>query len=398
MKNTSVDGAPRVTGVIAEYNPLHNGHLFQLEGLKRAGHEDRVVCVLSCAFTQRGDLALLSSHARAECALRAGADVVLGMPFIFGTAPAERFAMGGVGILNALGVVTHLSFGVEERLLPALNRADEAISENPAFDALVKAAMASGLSYAGAHGEALAAVLKEKDGEGFNAPNFNLALCYLKALRALESGIRPLPVERRGDYHASAVGDGFPSAAALRTAYFSGDWEALARSMPSAAFDVLKREAAAGRVCRPDALDKALLCALSQMPSERAARAPGMSEGLHNRVLAAAPFASSREDLIARVKTRRYPYTRISRALAHLLAGSDLAFEKETPAYARLLGFRRGALPLLAAVGKSGFPLVSRPARSTEPMTALDMHTEQLWYIGAGLEAAEAYRRQVITI
>lgn len=397
MKDANTVDRPAVFGIVAEYNPFHMGHLRQLRAVRERYAPQAIVCVLSCAFTQRGTPAFFSTHDRAEMALRCGADLVLGMPYSFGTAQANRFALGGVSILHRLGVVTHLSFGVEEGLMPCLDKAERLSGGDPRFASLVRTGLQNGLSFARAQGEALKEMIPGCPSDALAAPNFNLALCYMQALRQLGSPIRPCPLARSGSYHQTEIAP-LPSATAVRAGIQRGDWQGAKAAVPEEAYAIIARAALNGRLHPADALDKVLLDRLSAMGAEEARRAPDISEGLENRVLAAARLAVSREDLIARVKTKRYPYARISRALCHLLVGQSTQDCPVSPPYARLLGFRKTALPLLASIKQGGFPLVSRPAKHHEPSLAIDMRAEQLWALGAGLPPANAYREQVIII
>ena len=397
MRNTHPVDQPNVVGIIAEYDPFHKGHLYQLQTARAQLSAQAIICVISCAFTQRGAPALFSTHARAEMALRCGADLVLGLPYSFGTAQANRFALGGVGILERLGVVTHLSFGVENDLLPFLQDAARLFDGDPRLALLIKQGLLSGLSFARAQGEALKALLPACPAEALSAPNFNLALCYLQALKRLQSAILPYPVARAGSYRETEI-SALPSSTSVRSGILRGDWKHVRAALPEEAYRVVSHAVSDGSIHEEGALDHLLLDRLVTISEEEARRMPDISEGLENRVLKAAPLSQSRDDLIDRVKTKRYPYARINRALCHMLVGLH---EDDCPPlvpYARLLGFRKTALPLLSSVKQGGFPLISRPAKHENPSLALDMRSEQLWALGAGLPMAQAYREQVIIL
>lgn len=383
----------RVCGIVAEYDPFHAGHLYHLQEARRLSQADFVVCVISTAFTQRGTPALFSTRDRAQMALQAGADLVLGMPVSYTCAQANRFALGGVGILDALGSVTHLAFGVEGEVLPLLQRAAHLMEDADAsLHSLRAAGLDQGLSYARAQGEALRHQLGQEDGQHLDRPNFNLGISYLLALRRLKSGMEPLPIARQGAYHDTRV-QPLPSATAVRAALLRGDWQAVAAALPPAVLSLVEDAVFKGRLCPPGALDKPLLAQLI-CGGDYAAIAE-MSEGLDQRILKYAPLADSREALIALVKTKRYPYARISRALGGILLGLDKQ-PLRRPQYARLLGMRREAAPLLRAIGEGGFSLISRPARADLPGLELDMRAESFWHIGAGLPAAQAYQQKMI--
>lgn len=382
----------RVCGIIAEYDPFHLGHLHQLSEARRLSQADYVVCVISCAFTQRGLPALFSTQDRARMALLAGADLVLGMPVSYGCAQANRFALGGVGVLHGLRVVTHLSFGVEASALPELGRLSRLLEGADAgFQGRQRAALRAGHSLARARGEALDCPAQA---QALRRPNFVLALCYLSALRRLDSAMAPLPIPRLSDHHARRI-EALPSASAIRAAILGGDAAAALAALPEAVRPLAASLIEEGPLHRPEALDAALIARLLTAKDQGAIAE--LSEGLDRLILGKAREATGRESLVGLVKSRRYPWTRIQRALSGML----LNLEKRPPAppgYARLLGFREGARPLLGAIARGGFPLVARPARAAEPEVAADLHAEMLWRLGAGQPPAAAYQQKVIKI
>ena len=383
-----------VCGVIAEYDPFHRGHERHLRLAREKTGAERVVCVISGAFTQRGLPALLPANLRAEMALRCGADIVLQLPYAFSVREAEYFAVGGVHILNALGCVTHLSFGTETDGLSLLQSA-AALLEQPdeKLNEAIQGGLDRGLSYAAAQGRAVAQRLNI-DEQTLNAPNTALALSYLRALLRLNSPILPVPVLREQDYHAAEL-DAWPSASAVRGAILRGDWAGVEGAVPEAALPVLRRGVLAG-LCPPDGLDAILRCTLLNAAPEEIAGWPGIAEGLEQRIIKAAETTVSRESLIAAVKTRRYTYGRISRALCHGVMGVKRADLPALPDHARVLGFRESARSLLRKMQKSGFPLLTRPAR--EKAAALDIRADELWAIGAGMARGETYRAKPIII
>lgn len=385
----------RVCGIIAEYDPFTRGHLHHLTQARARTGADFVICAISSAFTQRGLPALFATHQRARMALLQGADLVLGMPVSYSCAGADRFAVGGVGILQALGPVTHLSFGVEEgleeQLAPTaalLGRPDEG------FRALLRAKLAEGKSFARAQGEALAMRLPQLRPEALRQPNFILGLSYLKALQALDSPIQAIPVPRHSAYHGRSI-EGLPSASALRLALRRGDWAGLKASLPESSYRCIQDAVKAGSLHWPEALDLPLMqAALDGRDHSGIAE---IAEGLDRRIQKLAPSAHGRESLARLVKSRRYPMSRVMRALTGLLLGLQ-AEPLAQPAYARLLGFRRSAAELLQQIGRSGFPLITRPAREQRPGLRQDMQAEQLWHLGAGQPAARAFEQQIIIV
>lgn len=387
-----------VCGVIAEYDPFHKGHERHLRLAREQTGADFIVCVMSGSFTQRGLPALLPAHARAEMALRCGADIVLQLPYAFSVREAEYFALGGVRILNALGCVTHLSFGCETENLSLLQAAARLLeTPDEALNEAIQAALQKGASYAVAQGQAVAKQLGIP-ASFLNAPNTALALSYLRALIKLNSLILPVPILRTSDYHAGELA-ALPSASAVRSALLRGDWAGVRNAVPEAAFPVLEKAVREG-FCLPDGLDVLLRHKLLFSTPEEIARWPGISEGLEMRILKAAETTVTREALIDAVKTRRYTRGRISRALCHGVMGVTKADLPELPVSARILGFRENARPLLRQMQKhtqkSGFSLYARPAK--EETALLDCRADDLWRVAVGLPRGETYRQQPVIV
>ena len=382
-----------IVGIICEYDPFHRGHRRQFDLIRAQLPGARIVCLMSGPFTQRGMPALHAPADRARAALQAGADLVLELPCAFTVRDAEHFALGGISILTRLGFVTHLSFGAEDgldALMPAVTLLD---APTPAFQEALRGALARGASFAGAQGEALSTCLDVHGAAPWEKPNNILALCYLRALRRLESPLLPLPVRREGDYHASALeGQRWPSATAVRAAFLGGD---LAAARAACGYDL-----PAAPVCRPGALDAVLLYKLRTQSARALACLPDCTEGLENRLKTCAARAATREELLSLLKTRRYAYTRLSRLCCHALLDvtAGLLAAHPLPTYARLLGLRRGALN--GELRRSALPLPARAAdlNPDDPLAALDLRAYDLWALGAGLAQGMLQRQKVCVL
>lgn len=382
-----------IVGIICEYDPFHRGHRRQYELIREHLPGARIVCLMSGPFTQRGMPALHAPAVRARAALEAGADLVLELPCAFCVRDAEHFALGGVSLLTRLGFVTHLSFGAEDGLDALLPAAALLDAPTPAFQAALKAALGRGASFAAAQGEALTACLGGLGKAPWKKPNNILALCYLRALRRLESPLVPLPVLREGDYHAPSLeGQRWPSATAVRAAFLGGN---LAAARAACGYDL-----PAAPVCRPDALDQVLLYKLRAQSTQALSRLPDCTEGLEHRLKACAARAATREELLSLLKTRRYAHARLSRLLCHALLDmtGDLLAAHPQPTYARLLGLRRGALN--GELRRSALPLPARAAdlNPDDPLAALDLRAYDLWALGAGLAQGMLQRQKVCAL
>ena len=381
----------RVCAVICEYNPFHNGHARHLTLAREKSSADFMLCLMSGALTQRGAFARHDKWLRARMALLGGADLVLELPCRFACAPAPDFASGGVALLRALNVVTHLSFGCEAQSLDILFAARDVLrDESPAFQSVLKDALDRGLPYPRAR--ALAA--ESASGlsglaEQIALPNAALALEYLQAL---PDGISAVPILREGcGYHDSSPSP-LASATGVRAALTMGDVQTACAAVPFPK-ELLSAERR-GEFHSEDALTQALFYSLREIV--------GMDEGLEHRFLRAAQTAASREELIAAIKSKRYTHARLSRLCAHILLGvsRDFAAEHRAPTYARVLGFRKDAAPLLRAIkAHASIPLVTKAAAfdRADPLFSLDVRVQDLWSLGVSNPALRACGRDFTT-
>ena len=372
----------RVCGVICEYNPFHKGHAYHLAQARALSEADYVVCVMSGALTQRGTFARHDKWTRARMALKHGADLVIELPARFSGASAPDFARGGVGTLAGLGVVTHLAFGCEKSALPVLASAARTMRlEPPSFTATLREGLGRGLPYASARAQAAEYACGVPGlAKAIASPNAALALEYLCAL---PREITALPIAREGSgYHDRALSD-LSSATAVREALEAGRLEDALSAVPCP--DLLRDAEARGDYHVPDALDMALICRLRTATAQELSAVWGMDEGLEHRFLTAARNADTREELLFAVKTKRYTHARLSRLCANILLSIPRALPAAypDPAYARVLGFRQEAAPLLAAIKKSGaLPLVTKTADFSHPLLDLDVRAQDVWALG----------------
>lgn len=355
-----------VAGVIAEYNPFHRGHAWQLAELRRRLGADTAVAVcMSGSFVQRGDLAVLNKHSRAEMALRGGADLVLELPTPWSLAAAERFAQGGVAVLAATGVVTHLAFGCESGMLPPLRQTSEAL-ESGQYRAGLRRYLDEGMTFASAR----QAAVRELAGDAaacLSHPNNALAVEYLRALRG--TGIEPLALPRIGAGHDSGEESAYPSASAIRRQLMlGGNWRAM---LPEASAAILSREMEAGRgPVWLESCQRAVLSQLRRMDEEAFRVYDGGGEGLYHRFHAAVHSSANLADILSAAKTRRYPLARLRRMLLQSYLGVPQAAQGELPPYIRVLGASGRGRTLLRQMKKTAsLPVLTKPAhaRRLEP-------------------------------
>ncbi len=366
----------KTAGIIAEYNPFHNGHQYQIEEIRRQTGADFVIAAMSGDFVQRGEPAIFDKYTRTRMALCGGADLVVELPALFATSSAEDFAACGVSLLSNLGT-DFLCFGSESGNLSHLQKAAEILSEESAiWQPLLQTYLKQGETYPSARSLAVAELTGDPGLSTLLAtPNNILAVEYLKALKQQGSSMIPVTIRRRGcGYHDSEYSAPYASASAirlfLRQSAVLESPETLRMQIPPAAFDALLKEGALAKPVFPDDLSELLqfrllsavhrkedLNRFLDFSSDLAAR-------LTRQVLHFAPFSEQ----IMQLKTKGYTYTRVSRALLHLLL--DITKEQSSQAkslgyapYARILGFKKSAGPLLSHLRRqSRIPLITKTA------------------------------------
>ena len=350
-------------GIIAEYNPLHLGHCCQLRRLRALlGEETPVICAMSGNFVQRGDFALLPKHARAEAAVRSGADLVLEIPLSWACAPAERFAQGGVEVLLGTGLVTDLVFGSESADAGAIRSATEALL-GPDFPEALRRELAGPHSFAAARQRALAGLIGEEGAEVLSRPNDILAVEYAKALSREGSEVHLVPILRQGAGHDQDGGE-YPSAGSIRRMIQEGRRAEALAAMAPAMRELYEAEEARGRApVFAAGAERAILAQLRRMGEADFLALDAGGEGLGNRLAAAAREAASLEEVLDRAKTKRYAYSRLRR----LALWAYLGLRPETlPArvpYLRPLAMNQRGRALLAEARRRGaLPILTKPA------------------------------------
>lgn len=376
----------RVVGIIAEYNPLHNGHIYHMEQAKALTGATHCIIVMSGNFVQRGEPACTDKFTRTEWALKAGADLVLELPSVYANSSAERFALGGVRTLFGTGVVTDLAFGCEETDLSTLYQLSDIISsEPPPFRNALREHLKLGKSYPRARFDALSDY-GVPDGmlEAILQPNNILAVEYLNALHMYAPSIQPLPITRIGaGYHAETLSGEYSSATAIRYALSNGNREVLS-AMPSFVGGPLVYDDQF--LIPPNALDTMTLSALRKMTQNQLSEIPDVGEGFEHVLYKAVRSVSTMEAFFAAVKSKRYTLARVKRIAVNALLGISAEQVHATIAsregsYLRVLGFKKDARTLLSQIGKlKRVPMILRNADvdSCPPIVQRDIETDAL--------------------
>lgn len=355
----------RIAGIIAEYNPFHNGHAAHIANTRaeNGGNASHVVTVISGNFTQRGEPALLSKFRRAEMALSCGADLVLELPLPWAMAPAENFAAGGVAILNALGCVDLLSFGSECGNTDALKRLAD-LSRHPSYATELKKALDTGLPYAAAGQAAAAQILGTEAADHLSAPNNTLGIEYMRAMSEQGANWDVFTLQRQGTLHNEMTPKGtFASASLLRDMVYNSNMDLLNAYMPDEAVSILQSAYNNGELATQAArLEYAIMAHLRRLPAEEYTSLPWLSEGLENRLYRACRVAKDYTALLQTIKTRRYPMARLRRVLWASFIGLTAADTQGLPPYIRVLGMNARGREILAATTPT-LPILTRTAQ-----------------------------------
>lgn len=358
-----------VIGIVSEYNPFHKGHLYHLNQARETIGASAVVCVMSGSFMQRGEPALLNKWARAEMALKSGADLVLELPVLYAARSAYWFARGGVETLCSTGLVSHLAFGVEAAKPESLLNAAKALAEESgAFKKALGSYLKEGMSYPRARALALNKEL-DQSGSILSKPNNILGISYLRVIREKNLPLVPVFIKRQGaDYLEKQLNSSqYPSATAIRQKLQSNPpgtislRDTFSEYLPESSLEIISREIALGRgpIFFKD-LNQLLMALLRRTSKADIKGIVDVTEGLENRIKETAQISGSIEEFLLALKTKRYTYTRLQRFLIHLLLNYTKEMEgclEEGPPYIRVLGFSQRGKKLLAEINKTA----SRP-------------------------------------
>lgn len=379
----------QIVGIIAEYNPFHNGHAYHIKQAKKLARADYCVAVMSGDFVQRGAPAIFDKYTRTVMALSCGADLVLELPSIFASSSAEDFAACGIALLDHLGAIDSVCFGSECGDIKKLSAVASILAmEPPVYTEQLRMELKKGSTFPAARNKALisSGILSEEDAALLASPNNILGIEYLKALSRHKSSIIPITITRKGSsYHDPQLAPGsLGSATGIRkTLKENPDIRNLSHSPLSHVPDSVKPMIEKGFPLFSDDFSTLLHTALLRLAHEGIPfqNYADVSEELAARITRQLPDFLSFSEMINTLKTRQYTYTRISRALLHIALGitkDQVIAGKENgyAPYARVLGFRKHSAGLMGEIKKNGrIPLITKTAdaRSFIPHASYSM-------------------------
>ena len=348
----------KVLGIIAEYNPFHNGHLYQIEEAKKQTGADYVVAIMSGNFAQRGNTSLVNKWVKTEMALRNGVDLVIELPTVYSISSAENFAEGAIKILDSLKIVDTLCFGTETSDFAALNNiANVLFNEPKEYVSMLNHELGKGVSYPKARESAVMMYLNDikRYANILSGSNNILAIEYLKALKKLKSNMKPFSIERKKVYYNDEkIVDEFASSTAIRKLVTREQYDEIRKVMPTSSYMLLKEEIKRGNYVVDIAkYEKEILYTLRKMTVKEIGELQNVTEGLEFAIKNAANSCNNILDLMDKVKSKRYTQTRIQRILLYALLGitkKDMNNAKKMTPYTRILGFNRKGRELLTDI------------------------------------------------
>ena len=361
----------KIAGIIAEYNPFHNGHKYHIEKTREITGADGIVAVMSGNFVQRGDAAICDKFSRAAMALNGGADLVVELPCVFACSSAEIFARGGVGLLESLGCDC-IAFGIEDENIDELKEVALYLKNSDEnFKNRLNSVMKTGKSYP----RALAEVLGT---DVIDTPNNVLAIEYLKALETME----PFGIKRSGSMH-----DGEGSASDIRRKIQLG--EDANHLMPDYSKNILKSAHRADK----KVLESLALYKLRTIGEEELENVPDVTEGLENRIIDAAKKAESLEELCELIKTKRYTMARIRRIIINSLIGTKKEDVMQKPQYIRVLGMNKRGMKILSDLrDKTDIPIITKTADAKScRMLELDIVASDVYSVLCGVRGGRDF-------
>lgn len=315
-----------IVGIICEYNPFHNGHIYHLEKVKELYPDHIIILAMSGNFTQRGDVSVLNKWDKTSIALKFGVDIVVEIPYVFATESADKFAYASVNLLNELGVEA-IVFGSETNNVEKLEELADIQLYDKKYNKLVKEFMEEGINYP----TALSKALYDITGKKIDKPNDILALAYVREIKKLENIIKPVSIKRNNDYNSLELNDGMTSASSIRYALYNK--ENIENYIPEETEECLNNP-----VFNEDYFS---LLKYKILTEEDLSIYQTVDEGIENRLKKYIVNSKTLEEFILKIKTKRYTYNKLNRMFNHIICNftKDEAERLDEIEYLRILGF-----------------------------------------------------------
>ena len=352
----------KILGIVAEYNPFHNGHLYHLNKSKELTGASYTIAVISGNFTQRGDTSIIDKWKKTEMALQNGVDLVIELPVLYSVSSAENFAEGAIKILNSLGIIDYISFGTETDDINELNKvATILVNEPKEYKELLNSELSFGISFPKARENALRKFLdipKTDTDLSINSSNNILGIEYLKALKKYNSNIKPISVKRiDSGYNDLKYSNNMASATAIRQLIKNKTYDNLSNLLPGKSHKILMDSIKSENIV-PDlsCFEKEIIYTLRKLTVDEISHLPDVSEGLENSIKKSAFNFATLPNILESLKSKRYTRTRIQRILTYALLGitkTDIELSKKVTPYIRILGFNKNGKKILSEISKT---------------------------------------------
>lgn len=386
----------KVTGIIVEYNPFHNGHVLHIEETRKITGCDYLIAVMSGNFVQRGEPAFINKWARTRMALEAGIDLVLELPMPYSISSAEGFAFGAVSTLDSLGIVDSICFGSEHGEVETLYILAKLLLEEPeGYKNCLKSYLGEGISYPSARQKAIEKYLVEGGEPAINpsiipsilsSSNNILAIEYIKSILKLGSNIVPYTLRRVGNnYNDACLTGSISSATSIRSNLLQGN--SVNEALPHIALDIILDEINSGRgPVTLEGLSDVILYKIRNSSPDLIRDILEVNEGIEYKIKEAAENSGSVQELISSVKNKRYTSTRIQRTLIYILLGITKKMAAKIqlpPSYIRVLGFNHNGRKLIRNIKENcSIPVITNPSRKDIELLRLDIEATDTYVLG----------------
>ena len=357
----------KIIGIIAEYNPFHNGHLYQINKIKESYPNSILIGVVSSSFTQRGDISILNKWDKTKVALDNGLDLVVELPFVYATQSSDIFAKGAIDILNKLKIDT-LVFGTESDNIDKINQLADIQINNKEYNDKVKEYLDTGLNYPTSLNKALEDFSQYK----VETPNDLLALSYIKEIKRNNYNIEVINIKRTTSYHGEDIKENITSASNIRKLYLEG--KDISKLIPYSQ-DILYK------INMNNCFNYMKYKIITEESNLN--KYQTVDEGIENRIIKIINSSNNYEELIQNIKTKRYTYNKISRMLLHMLT----SFTKEeasnlTIDYIRILGFTTNGKRYLNKIKKDiEVPIITRYKKGISKVFDIELRITKIYDI-----------------
>ncbi len=359
------------TGIICEYNPFHNGHLYHINKIKEMYPDDTIILVMSSHFLQRGDSSLINKWDKTDIALSLGVDIVIELPFVFSSQGADIFAKGSIEILKNMNV-DRLIFGSETNNIETLTAIANIQINNKEFDDTVKKYLEEGISYPTALSKAVYTLTNIK----VEKPNDLLGVSYIKEIIIQKANITPMTIKRSNDFHSLDLDSDIVSATSIRNALKNST--EIKRYVPPIVYDYLQKELS----FTDDYFNFLKYKIISSINNLNIYQT--VDEGIENRIKKYIYTSNSLDELIDNIKTKRYTYNKVKRMLTHILCGftKEEALRTKENDYVRVLGFNdKGKKYLNKAKKESVLPIITGYSNIKSEILDIERRVSSIYFL-----------------